>query len=402
MNIKAVERILADCAHVRTAGSHEEAACASYFADACRRLGLSVCTEAFPVKRYGEEFSYLAADGREIPCRARLGSPNARAQGRLYHLSSPTEGALRACRDRIVLTERPIGRELYLRLTQHGARGIIGISGDMRDVDRTPDSRPIAFLRDGLPLIPWVTVHVADAVALIRGEAREAVLETRQTVSEGHSQNVIATLSGESEETVVLSAHYDSTALSCGAYDNLSGCIALLAIAERLHGVPLRRTVKLLFCGAEEWGLLGSLAYCEAHRDGAVLNINLDMLGSVLGEFSAFSSADGETATLLEKFGARHCFPLTAKHGIRSSDSNSFVRAGVPALSFARYAPASQVQIHTPSDVAEAVSARQLLRDAAFVAKFTEFAVNDPDFCNRISISEKIRGEVETYFAGKI
>lgn len=405
MNVKEVERILARQAHVRTAGSREEAACAAVFADASARLGLDVRIESFPVKHYTEERSFLCADGREIPCRARLGSPNARAEGKLYYLSSLSETAMRAVRDCIVLTERPVGRELYSRLTSHGARGIIGTSGDCRDTDREIDLRPIAFLRDGLPLIPWVTVHLSDAIALVRGGARTAVIETAQRVSEGSSQNVVAELAGESDGRVVLSAHYDSTSLSCGAYDNLSGCIALLAIAEQLKKIPRRRTVRLLFCGAEEWGLLGSLAYCQKNERGedrSLLNINLDMLGSTLGEFTAFSSADEETAEVLSRFGARRRFPLSARCGIRSSDSNSFVRAGVPAISFARYAPAGEVQIHTPRDVAGAVDPRRLLRDAEFIAKFTAFALNDPDFCDRISISEKIRGEVETYFKGKL
>ena len=66
------------------------------------------------------------------------------------------------------------------------------------------------------------------------------------------------------------------------------------------------------------------------------------------------------------------------------------------------YAPASTVQIHTALDTPEAVDPRQLLRDAETVARFVCFAANDEDFCKHVAISEKIRGEVETYFHGKI
>lgn len=404
MNTRHIQQILSDNDYIRTAGSQEEKRCAAYLRAACEKMGLFATVEQFSLPSYREEEAFLSVEGYEIPCRGRLGSPNAEAVGRLYYLSSLSETALRACRDRIVLTERPVGQELYGRLILHGARGIISATGDSRDSDCVADSRPIVFLRDAL--IPWVTVHISHALELVRSRiGANTVLRTRQTVDKGSSQNVLLDLPGACEETVVLSAHYDSTSLSRGAYDNLSGCIALLYLAKRLSALPLRRRVRFLWCGAEEWGLLGSLAYCEMHRAEApstVLNINLDMLGCVMGEFSAFSSADEETAEVLERFGARRRFPLSARHGIRSSDSNSFVRAGIPAISFARYAPGAQVQIHTPRDTMKEISQRQLLRDAEFIAKFTEFAVNDADFCKNIRISEKIRGEVETYFKGKL
>ena len=38
--------------------------------------------------------------------------------------------------------------------------------------------------------------------------------------------------SGTKEEWIVLTAHYDTTSLSHGAYDNMSGCAGLLGIME--------------------------------------------------------------------------------------------------------------------------------------------------------------------------
>ena len=38
--------------------------------------------------------------------------------------------------------------------------------------------------------------------------------------------------SGTKEEWIVLTAHYDTTSLSNGAYDNMSGCAGLLGIME--------------------------------------------------------------------------------------------------------------------------------------------------------------------------
>ena len=108
------------------------------------------------------------------------------------------------------------------------------------------------------------------------------------------------------------------------------------------------------------------------------------------------------TANFLEKFASRRRFPLSARHGIRSSDSNSFVHAGIPAVSFARYSPASIVQIHTPTDTPDAVSPRQLLCDMNFIAGFVLHAVNDPVFVDSLSIAPSIAEEVSSYFKRKL
>ncbi len=45
---------------------------------------------------------------------------------------------------------------------------------------------------------------------------------------------MIAELPGKRDEWIVLSAHYDTTSLSHGAYDNMSGCAGLLGIMEQM------------------------------------------------------------------------------------------------------------------------------------------------------------------------
>ena len=48
----------------------------------------------------------------------------------------------------------------------------------------------------------------------------------------GQSHNVILDLPGEGEDYIVFTAHYDSTSLSQGAYDNMSGSVGLLGLAK--------------------------------------------------------------------------------------------------------------------------------------------------------------------------
>ena len=106
------------------------------------------------------------------------------------------------------------------------------------------------------------------------------------------------------------------------------------------------------------------------------MNINLDMLGCVLGEFVAFSCAEDGMHDLLSRYLARHRFGGSVRYDIRSSDSSTFVYFGVPAVSFARYAPSGAFPIHTGNDTATAVDEGRLLADMRFIAGFAEYVAS--------------------------
>ncbi len=83
--------------------------------------------------------------------------------------------------------------------------------------------------------------------------------------NEGESQNIIAELGDSTKPTIILGAHYDSTAMtsgSMGATDNGAGVAAMLAIAEALATkIPKNYNIRFIAFGAEEVGLQGSNYY---------------------------------------------------------------------------------------------------------------------------------------------
>ncbi|AJR05156.1 Zn-dependent exopeptidase M28 [Photobacterium gaetbulicola] len=101
------------------------------------------------------------------------------------------------------------------------------------------------------------------------------------------SKNFIVEKQGASEKTIVLAAHYDSTGSdhgSLGATDNGAGVAAAVAIAESLMQESLPYTVRILFPGAEENGLNGSLHYVRQaldndQLDNVIAMINYDTVG---------------------------------------------------------------------------------------------------------------------------
>ena len=396
MNRKTVGNILAQTAYIRTAGSPKERQCAEFFRDFCKKQNLQAQLQPFALKMYEVTEESLQIDGRQIPCTGYRGAANGTVTGKLFYLTSLDPVALRKCKDKIVLSDKRLDRNLYDLLADYGAKGVITYSGNAMFADRDIEIRELRFLTGEDKPLPAVNIHVCDAIELVKSRGKTATITLSQIPYTGHSNNVVLDLPGQSRETVVVSAHYDSTDYSNGAYDNMSSCITLLYLAEYFASVPHKRSIRLLWCGAEERGLLGSLAYCcQQDLKETVLNINLDMLGSAMGEFTAFSCADEPMQTELKRFLAKHRYEASVRYGIRSSDSNSFVYYGIPAVSFARYAPGTTAAIHTRYDSLDVVDAGTLLRDSKLIAAFTQKIADAPQL--HISISQKIKEEVDAY-----
>jgi len=405
LNKRTINKILSDTAYIRYAGTEGERRCAEYLLSRCAHQGLSARMEEYTFDTFRVHTERLTVEGEEFECRGYLGARSGEVSAELYYLPATDAASLKQCKDRVILTDRPCGSALYKMAVENGAKGIITYNGNANMPDRDIDIRRIGFEYDREIGIPVINVNIKTALELIKKQGKTCTVTLSQSPYVATSQNVILDIPGESEEMIVLSAHYDSTALSVGAYDNMSGCIALLYIAEHFAGRKNRFSIRLLWCGGEELGLLGSLEYCKAHKDelkNAVLNINLDMLGPIIGDFAAFSCADEKMEQDLGSFLGRHRYRGDINHKIRFSDSNSFVYFGVPAVSFARYAPNTLTQTHTRYDRAEVISADVLLKDMRIITAFVEDLQNNYEKYAPIGISEKIRDEVENFMKPRI
>jgi len=86
------------------------------------------------------------------------------------------------------------------------------------------------------------------------------------------------------KEYILITAHYDTLYNTPGAFDNAGGCAVLFGLAEWLFKNPLNIPVELLFTGAEEFNLAGSVSYCNNLKIKGELSqiksvINLDGVG---------------------------------------------------------------------------------------------------------------------------
>ena len=91
----------------------------------------------------------------------------------------------------------------------------------------------------------------------------------------------MVTREGESDDVILVGAHYDSAGTH-GVDDNGSGVAVVLENALRMADEPTFYTIRYVFFGSEEIGLCGSREYVrslsESEKEHIVLMINADSI----------------------------------------------------------------------------------------------------------------------------
>ena len=404
LKAKDVKQILKDTAYPHTAASPEEMQCLTYLQQRCQQIGLTTRVEGFPIERADIRLASLTVDGRAYPCKAYIGCGSGKVEGPLYYLRNTDELSFSLCRDRIVLTDQPLNMWNYQDIFKNGALGFITFTGRYSCPDRDIDQKTLRPATSQGNKILGVNINVKDAMDIVSRGLKHACIEIEQDVFQADAHNLIGELPGEIDEWIVLTAHYDSTPLSCGSYDNMTGSIGILSVAERFMKGPHRRGLRFIWCGGEELGLLGSKDYCakhEAELEKVVLNINLDMIGSIMGKFIACCSAEERLVSFLEYTADELGFPIAARTGVYSSDSTPFADKGVPSLSFARIAPPTADSIHERYDTPAIVSPEQVVTDTEFIAAFAGRMANAVRCPVKREIPEKIKDKLDVYLNRK-
>ena len=379
MKARQIMKIFKDTAYVRMGGSAEELRAAEYLKSKCAEFGLEATIEGFEVDMATMKTAMLIVDGKSITCKGYLNAGSSEVEAPFYYLRSTDSYALSQCKGKIVMIDGYLGYWMYQDLLENGAVGFVTYDGNANYSDRDIDQRELrSFVSKGNK-IPGVNINAKDAIELIRKGASVAKIVLEQEEYKGHSHNVILDMPGEIDEYIVLTAHYDSTSLSQGAYDNMSGSVGILAVAEYFAKKPHRYGLRFVWCGSEERGLLGAKAYCQQHEEElkkVALNINLDMIGCIMGRFIACCTTEEALTHYINYFSNELGFSVATRQEVYSSDSTPFADKGVPALSFARIAPQNTATIHNSYDTIAVMSGEQMVEDIAFITAFTERMVN--------------------------
>lgn len=284
------------------------------------------------------------------------------AAGFLY-VEDAAEALLQDARGKIVLTN-DVRRNAYERIVKAGAAGVITWSGDFSDDPAHSDLnicklRPM--LTDAFGFLPAVNMRAADAIDLVRSGAETVRLTVKNRNATRESRNVVCTIPGtdRADEEILLGGHYDSVYFSTGVYDNAAGCVVLMELMRYFKANPPRRTLKFVFFGSEEQGLLGSKHYAASHDlEKTVFMVNADVGGPVLGANKAYLTCNQDgvayVAALLNEGG----YAFEVKQSIQSSDSIPMTDAGVPCLNINRAAAHGAGVMHSRLDTVSFLSAR--------------------------------------------
>ena len=406
MELSELKRIFDDTDYVRRSGTPGEKQAAEYLLGRCEALGVKAWLEEFSVPMGEIEAAEVLADGKSVPCKGLSCCGSGSAEGELYYMPGLDPVSIAGAKDKIVLVDNMgVNHFVYQDLMKAGARGILFQCGSLHTPDRDIEERDLRALVVGDERkVLCAMLHAETALQLVKTGAKQVRITVRQREYEGKSHNVVAELPGKREEWIVLTAHYDTTSHSHGAYDNMTGCAGLLWVMEALKDTERNYGLRFVFCGSEERGLLGSKAYADAHEkelEQAVLNINLDMIGSAMGKFIACATAEDKLPHYLSYMGAELGFPVEASTGVYSSDSTSFADKGVPALSLARLASEKIAPIHVRYDRQDVLSMPQLAKDCAFITELTRRMACAALCPVARTIPEKLRRQIDEYLYRK-
>ena len=356
-------------------GTEAELKCANYLVDKCAEMGLTATIESFPVQMATLHEAQLICDGASIPCKGYFNAGSAEIEAPFYYLTNTDPHSLSLCKGKIVMIDGYLGYWIYQDLLENGAVGFITYDGNANYADEDIDQRELRAMVHKGNKIPGVNINAKSAIRLIENDTATAKIVLKQEEYEGQSRNVILDLPGEIEDTIVFTAHYDSTSLSQGAYDNMSGSIGLLAFAEYFSTHPHRYGLRFIWCGSEERGLLGAKAYCQDHEDALksiALCINLDMIGCTMGKFIACCTSEEKLMHYISYMASELGFGMHAYQDVYSSDSTPFADKGIPAVSFCRAASHNTATIHNSYDTMAVMKGEHMVKDIAFITAFAE------------------------------
>jgi hypothetical protein len=212
------------------------------------------------------------------------------------------------------------------------------------------------------------------------------VENTRATVN-----NVLAYLPGQTDEYIILGAHYDHLGrghfdslapsqigqIHPGADDNASGTAGVLELARRLAPLKgkLHRGILFMNFAGEELGLLGSAHWVQEPTrplEKAVAMLNMDMIGRIKDDkiYIGGVGTGSNFKSVLDEAQKKDPFNVeVSPGGYSSSDHTSFVTKKIPVLFFFS---GLHSDYHKPSDTWEKINAASAVRLLDLVDNVTE------------------------------
>jgi len=213
---------------------------------------------------------------------------------------------------------------------------------------------------------------------------RMKLLLTPRDLGQQTSGNVIAEVPGSdpAASPIIIACHLDSWDLGTGAIDDAAGCGIITAAAKyvMMAGQP-RRTIRILWAGAEEVGVFGGKAYFDAHgKEKHAVALESDFGADRVWRIdfklpdSAKPLAD-RLAAAVAPFGVvRGRQPANG-----GADIGALVTAGVPAIDLVQDGTRYFDLHHTPDDTLDKIDPVQLRQNVVVWTATLAILANNSD-----------------------
>ncbi|SDG21185.1 Zn-dependent amino-or carboxypeptidase, M28 family [Halorubrum xinjiangense] len=214
------------------------------------------------------------------------------------------------------------------------------------------------------------------------GDVAQAELSVEASTTPGESRNVLGRTGPDTDERVLLLAHYDAHDIAEGALDNGCGIATVATAAGILADADLPVGVDVVAVGAEEVGLLGAEHLADRlDLDRVKGVVNVDGAGR-FRDLVALAHASTAAASVAEAVSAATRQPIEVDAQPHPfSDQWPFVRRGVPALQLhSDSGDRGRGWGHTHADTRDKVDDRNVREHAMLIALLVaEFAAPERD-----------------------
>jgi hypothetical protein len=173
-------------------------------------------------------------------------------------------------------------------------------------------------------------------------------------------ENLIVKKQGNSQDMIIIGAHYDKANVGCGAVDNWTGVVVLAHLNKTIRQFQTKKSVLFVAFGKEEKGLIGSRAMAgeidkeQISRYCAMINIDSFGLAS---PFVLENISSNKLTTLASDAAKKMKMPFTtARIDGATSDSSSFIAKKIPAVTLSGLSNEWRSIIHTANDQVKQVN----------------------------------------------
>lgn len=212
------------------------------------------------------------------------------------------------------------------------------------------------------------------------------------------TKNVIGMINSDSDNYVVIGAHYDhlglgglnsgsrlpdTVAVHNGADDNASGVIGVIRLAEMYltNKKILKNNIVFVAFSSEEMGSLGSKYFIKSKiipPEKIKFMVNLDMIGRLKEDNSVIIGGTGTAAEfneVIDKLALTTNLKIVkSPEGFGASDHSSFYSENIPVLFFTTGA---HEDYHRPTDDVEKINFLGLEKVIDFIYKVTDYLQNN-------------------------